>query len=227
MATTGASSRVVAGVPLFDSDVVKAALEYAKSHYDTMLFNHAYRAWIFASLFASKIPTFAHVDLEVLAVATLLHDLALDYRSNFSTSKLRFEVDGANAAREFLRKEAPGWDDRRVQLVWDAIAIHTSRSIAVHKEPEVALCAMGVAADFLASKMPGGVLTMTEFNAVLHELPYLNLKEGLKQLASELCVHKAETTYDNAVRDFGDLFVPGYDPTPGNAANRLLQPIDT
>lgn len=85
---------------------------------------------------------------------------------------------------------------------------------------------MGVVADLLASRMPGGILTMSEFNAVLHEFPYLDFKGGLKKLVSELCVHKAETTYDNAVRDFGEHFVTGYDPTPGNAVRRLLQPID-
>jgi len=53
---------------------------------------------------------FANVNLEVVAVATLFHNLALDYRSPFSTPHLRFEVDGANAAREFLQKVAPGWE---------------------------------------------------------------------------------------------------------------------
>ena len=43
----------------------------------------------------------------------------------------RFEVDGANAARNFLKKEASHWDKHRSQLVWDAIALHTTTSIAV------------------------------------------------------------------------------------------------
>jgi len=56
----------------------------------------------------------------------------------------RFEVDGAEAAREFLRKEAPSWDKHRLQLVWDAIALHTTGSIVYHKEPEVVACAQGI-----------------------------------------------------------------------------------
>ncbi len=226
MAAIEASSRVVAGVTLVNADVVNATLEFARAHYDDMLFNHVYRSWIFGALFASKNPAFANVDLEVHAVATLLHDIALDHKSTFSTPNLRFEVDGANAARDFLQKNAPDWEPRRIQLVWDAIAIHTTRSIAFHSAPEVSLCCMGVIADFLGPNMFGGILTSAEFKSATRELPYLNLKDGLKKLVTELCTHKAETTYDNASRDFGELLVPGYDPTPGNAANRLLQPID-
>lgn len=49
----------------------------------------------------------------------------------------RFEVDGANAARDFLGREAPDWDGRKIQLVWDAIALHTTASRSVYKEAEV------------------------------------------------------------------------------------------
>jgi hypothetical protein len=37
----------------------------------------------------------------------------------------RFEVDGANAARDFLREHGVTGDALRI--VWDAIALHTTR----------------------------------------------------------------------------------------------------
>jgi hypothetical protein len=106
--------RNFAGISLIDSPVVNAALEYAHTHHDTMSFHHVYRSWIFGSLFASKLPAFANIDLEVHAVASILHDLAWDHTSVFSTPDIRFEVDSANAAREFLERVAPDWDSRRV-----------------------------------------------------------------------------------------------------------------
>ena len=50
-----------------------------------------------------------------------------------------FEVDGADEAHNFLRREGPAsfWDERYLQLVWDAIALHTTGSIVFHKEPDV------------------------------------------------------------------------------------------
>ena len=47
--------------------------------------------------------------------------------SEVISNENRFEVDGANAARAFLKREANSqdWDKHRLQLVWDAIALHT------------------------------------------------------------------------------------------------------
>jgi len=57
----------------------------------------------------------------------------------------RFEVDGANAARAFMKER--GISTQQTQVVWDAIALHTTRSIALHKEPEVAMTHSGIAVD--------------------------------------------------------------------------------
>jgi len=66
------------------------------------------------------------------------------------STDLRFEVDGANAARDFLRREAPDWDGRRVQLVWDAVALHTTPSITRHEEAEVGATCVGIVVGFVA-----------------------------------------------------------------------------
>ena len=74
-------------------------------------------------------------------------DVNETYRSNNTSivSKDKpFEVDGANAAREFLQREGGrAWNKHRVQLVWDAIALHTDSEINPYKELEVSYTAAG------------------------------------------------------------------------------------
>ena len=80
-------------------------------------------------------------------MAAILHDLGFPIghppHSDVISKDNRFEVDGANAAREFLKREAESseWDKHRLQLVWDAIALHTIGTVVFHKEPEVQACA--------------------------------------------------------------------------------------
>lgn len=217
-------TRTVAGATIVDTPLVNAALDYARTHNDEMSFHHTYRSWIFGVILASKLPDFAKVDLEVHAVSAILHDLAWDHTSVFSSPDKRFEVDSANAAREFLKREAPHWDDRRRQLVWDSIALHTTMSIAQHKEPEVALCNMGIFADFAGPQFPGGLLVKDEYNAVIKELPLCDFKEGVKKLMCDLCIHKPKTTYDNFVKDFGDRFVEGYQRV--SVVDTIMKPIE-
>ncbi|KAL4781268.1 hypothetical protein BJX76DRAFT_21320 [Aspergillus varians] len=220
-------TRTVAGLAVIDTPLVQAALAFAKTHNDAMSFNHVYRSWLFGCLIASKIPSFQTIDFEIHAVSTVLHDLAWDHTSVFATQDKRFEVDSANAARNFLTRQAVDLDQRRRQLVWDSIALHTTPSLAHHKEPEVALCNMGIGADFAGPAFPGGLITKGEYNAIIAELPLLEFKESVKKLMCGLCVHKPETTYDNFLRDFGVRYVDGYSTTGKVAHDFLMQPIES
>ncbi|PLB51314.1 hypothetical protein P170DRAFT_353150 [Aspergillus steynii IBT 23096] len=220
-------TRIFAGVPLIDTPLVQKAIDFARHHNDTLSFNHAYRSWVFGVIIASKLPSFSDIDHEVHAVSALLHDLAWDCRTSpFVSPDKRFEVDSANAARDFLTREASHFDARQRQLVWDSIALHTTSSIARHKEPEVAVCSMGIFADFRGPQFPGGLLTKAEYNAVVAELPADGFKVGVKELMCELCEKKPETTYDNFVRDFGERFVQGYPLGKGNKVEVLIGRID-
>lgn len=210
MASSQLQTRDFAGVNLIDTPLVRAALEFVRAHHDPMSFHHVYRSWVFGSILASKIPAYESIDFEVHAVSAILHDLAWDYTSIYSSKDKRFEVDGANAARDYLRREAPHFTEGQLQLVWDSIALHTTPSLAQHKQQEVALCNMGITVDFLGFNFPGGLITKDEYEAVVKELPLLDFKESVKKLLCGLCTHKPETTYDNFLRDFGERFVEGY-----------------
>ena len=142
-------------------------------------------------------------DRELLAVATILHDLGLTDRY---TAESRFEVDGANAARSFLKGR--GISTQQTQVVWDAIALHTTRSIALHKEPEVAMTHSGITADVLGAGLDR--IPQDKQGAILAEFPRLALKNGLKECLCNIARRKPESTFDNIVRDFGVRYVEGY-----------------
>src|SRR5215510_15704454 len=125
------ATRLLAGVSVPDTPVISRAIEFARESSEPYLFNHVMRAWLFAALLAQRKQA-AH-DSEVLAVTTILHDIGL---TKSFDGPLRFEVEGANAARDFARKE--GMDDRRTQLLWDGVALNSTPSIALYKEPEIA-----------------------------------------------------------------------------------------
>lgn len=99
-----------AGIELVNTPLVKDAVDLAQTHSAPYIFNHIMRSWLFAVRISEK--TNLKADPELLAVATVLHDLGLTDR--FSGPK-RFEVDGANAARDFLMSRGVGAHD--VQLV--------------------------------------------------------------------------------------------------------------
>src|SRR5438445_638873 len=82
------------------------------------------------------------------------HDLGRT--AKYRSRDHRFEVDSANAARDFLR--ANGIDESTAGVVWDAIALHTTPEIPWHKRPEIALVTGGVEADVLGDgldEIPG------------------------------------------------------------------------
>lgn len=211
-------TRVFAGVTIPDTPLITKALAFARAHSPDVAYNHIYRSFLFGFIIGPKIPGLGHRDLEAQAIAAILHDLGLD--PALSTDK-RFEVDGANVAREFLRKEAPAdWDQQRLQLVWDAIALHTTRSLAFFKEPEVVASAHGVWADLHGpDNTPGGLLTWDEYNAVVKELPRLKLGEVVTSSFVGMLQTKPEVTYDNIASWWGHKYADGYSET-------VLQQLD-
>jgi len=195
------ATRLLAGISVPDTPLVSRAIEYARKNSEPYLFNHVMRSWLFAVSLARHGQA-AH-DAEVLAVATLLHDLGLE--KAFS-GPLRFEVEGANAARAFARGE--GVDDRRARLIWDGVALNSTPSIALHMQGEVALCTAGIGLDW------GGwgyeALTEVQMEEIVDAFPRLDMKRRFTRAVCRIAETRAETTYDNFARDFGERFVPGY-----------------
>ena len=201
-ALTDRATRVLAGITVIDSPLVTRALDYAREYSEPVLFNHAVRSWLFA-VRLGQLQGITH-DPEVLAVGTLLHDLGLT--EHFSGGHRRFEVEGADVAREFARGQ--GLDDRRVQLIWDTVALNSTPSLAFYKETEVALSTAGIGLDwggFQYDRIPPH-----EMKDILAAFPRLDMKNGFTDSVCRIVKTRPETTYDNFARDFGERFVPDY-----------------
>jgi hypothetical protein len=192
---------LLAGIDVPDSALVHDAIELARSASSPFLFNHVMRSWLFSVLISEGAQSAP--DPELLGVSTVLHDLGLT--DQFAAHD-RFEVDGANAARSFLKDR--GIPPLQIQLVWDAIALHTTRSIALHKEPEVAVTHAGIALDVIGAGLD--LIPQDRLRAILAEFPRLSLKTELQSCLCSLIRRKPETTYDNVLRDFGVRYVDGY-----------------
>jgi HD domain len=105
--------------------------------------NHSIRSYLFARLLAAHAGSTADVDDRLLFAATVLHDIGL---RRGPTGPQRFEVDGADRAAEFLRGHR--FDEREIDQVWEAIALHTSPGIAERRGALATLTRKAIGIDF-------------------------------------------------------------------------------
>ena len=193
-------TRILGGITVPDNTLISRAMAYARLHSEPYLFNHAVRSWLFA-VRLGQLQGIPH-DAEVVAIGTLLHDLGL---THCCPGPRRFEIEGADEAREFAREH--GLDDRQVQLIWDSVALNSTPSIALYKETEVALCTAGIGVEF---GFQFDQIPAQEMEAILAAFPRLDMKRGFTDSICRIVKIKPETTYDNFAGDFGERFVPGY-----------------
>lgn len=194
-------TRLLAEVAVPDTPLVDRAIDYARQKCEPYLFNHVVRSWLFAVRIGQR-RDIAH-DAEVVAVGTLLHDLTLN--EAFAGPR-RFEVEAADLVRSFAIEA--GLDDRRVQLIWDCVALNSTASIGLYKEAEVALCTIGVSLDVVGLQYDQ--LSTSEIARIVAEFPRLAMKDRMTRCFTHFAAVSPETSYDNFVRDFGERFVPGY-----------------
>jgi hypothetical protein len=194
-------SRVIAGVSVPDGSLITSVIEHAQRISEPYLFNHAMRSWLFAEA-VGRMKAFEY-DREVVAVGTILHDIGL---TATVLGPNRFEVNGADAALSFIKDK--GLSGRQAQLIWDTIALNSTPSLALHKEPEVAVATMGIGLDY------GGfgieALPTQQVESILNAFPRLGMKQRFADTCNRLVTAKPETSYDNFLRDFGERFVPKY-----------------
>ncbi|ARO34238.1 metal-dependent phosphohydrolase HD domain-containing protein (plasmid) [Rhizobium sp. NXC14] len=192
---------MLAGVSVPDTPLVNKTIDYARKNCEPYLFNHVVRSWLFA-VRLGQIDSIEH-DAEVVAVGTLLHDITLNER--FAGPR-RFEVEGADLARTFATQS--GVDGRRAQLIWDSVALNSTPSIGLYKEPEVALCTAGIGLDVIGWRY--SALSSGDMARIVSEFPRLEMKQKMTKCFCCIVERNAETTYDNFARDFGERFVQGY-----------------
>ncbi|KAI2463697.1 hypothetical protein F4781DRAFT_415657 [Annulohypoxylon bovei var. microspora] len=205
-----------AGVTVIDTPIVRLAQEFTRNHSSEAVFKHQMRSWLFGALIIAANETLKNtVDIEVQAVSAILHDLGWDTTPNSPVTTLdhRFEVDGAIASRKFLEQYGDeNWDARRTQLVWDAIALHTTRTISYYKELEVQVTGMGIGADY---DKTGPGITPAAFSEVVSAFPDDDLKKATNDTFIFICATKPSATYDNQLQPWGERYVANYS-TVGN-----------
>jgi hypothetical protein len=133
----------IAGIKIPDSKMARELTQLIRDTESDLLFHHSTRVYLFGALTGQR--KGLKYDPELLYVGAMFHDIGLT--EQYRQSQLRFEVDGANAARDFLRGYGIAQTD--IETVWDAIALHTTPGIPEHKKAEVALVTAGVEMDVL------------------------------------------------------------------------------
>ena len=192
----------VAGVAIPDSALAAEATELIRDVEPDLLFHHSLRVYVFGALQGERLRL--RYDPELLYIGAMFHDIGLveGHRSEHD----RFEVDGANAAREFLRAHAI--PDGSIRVVWDAIALHTTPGIPQHKEPEVALVTAGVELDVLGIGYDD--LTGAQRDEVLAAFPRVDFKHRIIEAFGTGLAHRPETAFGNVKADVLERTLPGY-----------------
>ena len=184
----------ISGVKIPDSQLAREATQFIRDTESDFLFQHSTRVYFWGALAGKrKGLTF---DPELLYTAAMFHDVGLT--SGFRESRLRFEVDGANAARDFLRSH--GISESDIEKVWLAIALHTTPGISAHLHPVAALTAEGVMMDL--TSLGYDEFTDAQREAVVTAYPRPpQFAEDLFQAFYDGLKHRPETTQATGLAD--------------------------
>ncbi|TXG96236.1 MAG: HD domain-containing protein [Nevskiaceae bacterium] len=136
-------TETIAGIRVPDSALARAATQLVRETESDLLYNHSRRVFLWGALTGERRKL--KYDPELLYIGAMFHDMGLTPK--YSSPTLRFEVDSANAARDFLKSHGVG--EREVQEVWTAIALHTTPGVPEHMSANIALVTAGVEMDVL------------------------------------------------------------------------------
>ena len=184
----------VNGIAIPDSQLARDITDVVRDTVSPLLFHHSSRVYYFGALAGQR--RGLKFDSELLYCGCMFHDMGLAQRH--SSPNERFEVDGANVARDFLKSR--GIDQQDIDTVWTAIALHTTPGIPQHMHPVIALVTAGVEMDVLglAYDQYGDV----ERNAVVRAHPRGNqFKKDIIQTFYNGIKHKPDTTFGNVKAD--------------------------
>ncbi|HYX98009.1 MAG TPA: HD domain-containing protein [Mycobacterium sp.] len=200
MSSTAADS--IAGVNLPDTELVTAITAHIRAAEDDLLFNHSRRVFFFGVLQGRR--RGVRPDLELLYAGAMFHDIGLTER--YRNSTLRFEVDGANAARDFLLER--GVDEAAADKVWLGIALHTTPGVPEFRAPETALVTAGVETDVLGIGRDD--LAPQYLEAVVAAHPRPDFKREILAAFNEGMKRRPQTTFGTCNADVLERFDPAF-----------------
>jgi hypothetical protein len=184
----------ISGARIPDSQFAREATQFIQDTESEFLFQHSTRVYFWGALAGKRRGLI--FDPELFYTAAMFHDVGLT--AGFRESRLRFEVDGANAARDFLRSH--GISEVDIERVWLAIALHTTPGISGHLHPIAALTAEGVMMDLVG--LGYDEFTDAQRNAVETAYPHPSgFAEDLLQALYDGLKHRPETTHGTGLAD--------------------------
>ena len=177
-----------------DSKLAREITELIRDTESPLLFNHSSRVYCFGALTGCrKGLTF---DPELLYAGAMFHDIGLVPSQRSEND--RFEVDGANAARDFLQRH--GIPQQDIERVWTAIALHTTPGIPQYMHPIIALVTAGVEMDVLG--IDYDKFTEQDRESVVGAFPRPDtFKEDILQTFYDAIKHRPQTTFGNVKAD--------------------------
>lgn len=196
----------IGGVRIPDSKLASAVTEFVRDTSTRLLFNHSSRVYLFGAIAGNQ--RGLKFDPELLYTGAMFHDIGLI--SDYSSTHERFEVDGANAAADFLKGYGIAQED--IDTVWTSIALHTTPGIPQHMHPVIALVTAGVEMDVLG-------LTYDQYSDIEREEVVAayprtaDFKNDIIDAFYDGIKHKPHTTFGNVKADVlalkNDQFKPG------------------
>jgi HD superfamily phosphodiesterase len=196
------SVETIADIVVPDTPLVRDITAFIREVEDDLLFNHSRRVFLFGALQGRR--RGLQPDLELLYAGAMFHDIGLT--EGYRGSMLRFEVDSANAARDFLRER--GVDEASIRRVWLGIALHTTPGVPEFLDPEIALVTAGVETDVLGFGRDD--LSPEALQAVTAAHPRPDFKRRILQAFNDGMKHRPHSTFGTVNDDVLAHFDPSF-----------------
>ena len=191
-----------ATVHIPDTKLAREAHDILREYSTELLYNHSNRVFLFAAQQGRQQKL--AFDPELLYVSAAFHDLGL--LSEYSSETERFEVDGANAVRQFLI--AHNIPEEKAQTAWEAIALHTTPGVTQYMRPEVALLFTGVGLDVLGEGLEDFPADLRQ--QIVEAYPRTDFKAGIVQGFFGGFAHKPGSTWGTVKADVCERYIAGY-----------------
>ncbi|MBG7697825.1 MULTISPECIES: HD domain-containing protein [Streptomyces] len=193
---------IIAGVEIPETSAVAEATEFLRERTNPLIFHHSRRVFLFGTLHARALDL--RPDPELLYISAMFHDAGL--LIPFSETEQRFEVDGADHARKFLLDR--GFSESAAEVVWMAIALHTTPGIPGRLGPEIAATTYGVLTDAIGWGMDR--LEGDQMDEIVAAHPRGDFKKEFLQAFLDGLKDRPDTTYGTMNADILEHFVPGF-----------------
>ena len=195
-------TEVIAGVEIPQTTAAVEATRAIRGTASELIYHHSRRVFLFGTMHARA--SGLEPDPELLYLAALYHDTGL--ATPFSEVQQRFEIDGADHAHKFLVDQ--GFPARSAEIVWSAIALHTTPGIPDRLGPEIAATARGVLTDGVGRGLED--LEQAQVDEVLAAHPRGDFKNEFLQAFVDGLAYRPDTTYGTVNADVLEHFVPDF-----------------